>query len=274
VNGLNDNTLDEVCYKCSVSHNLEKHLLTLQSRHLDQTFDSYRMNASPQSSLENDCDGYNISNTIISGGQPCFGPDSRGETPPMNGHAGWLRLDGIDQFAETSRYRPGGCDPDARFSINGHSGWPRSSNGLGINAAPAPERPDYPQGNTVLEPIDQNSVHNYRRGGNGLASNTGFLDRRDGNREMLPSNVHNTLLFSNRQTEQEQHGLNQTRNHWQNHKEQSLSNQQVNYWFPNNEQSLQNQSDPHIVVGHVSVDSFSSPMNTFPPLTEKFYSNF
>jgi hypothetical protein len=38
VAGLNDATINEVCYKCSISHNLEKHLLDVQTRRYEQVY--------------------------------------------------------------------------------------------------------------------------------------------------------------------------------------------------------------------------------------------
>lgn len=41
VAALNDTTIDGVCYKCSISHNLEKHLVDLQSQRIEQLHESH-----------------------------------------------------------------------------------------------------------------------------------------------------------------------------------------------------------------------------------------
>eukprot|EP01039_Chlorochromonas_danica_P007216 gene7216-7982_t len=41
VAALNDTTIDGVCYKCSISHNLEKHLVDMQSQRIEQLHESH-----------------------------------------------------------------------------------------------------------------------------------------------------------------------------------------------------------------------------------------
>lgn len=77
VSGLNDATIEEVCYKCSISHNLEKQLLVMQtpsfdrSTYLEQTFPFSRMSGSSVSSVESNSSTYNSSSANI---QRNYGP--------------------------------------------------------------------------------------------------------------------------------------------------------------------------------------------------------
>lgn len=89
VKALNDATIDEVCYKCSISHNLEKHLMDRQSfsgtTSLSGSNGSSPWKTSPPSSVLSDPNLFHQESMRATGG---FYPANTGNGPRINGGPG------------------------------------------------------------------------------------------------------------------------------------------------------------------------------------------
>lgn len=138
VAGLNDATLENVCYKCSISHNLEKYLLDLQSQRIEHLQDNYRNSGSPISVGEVNTQSFNF---------PYHASDNE-RKPPVYHAANSRQM-------EWSGTPPLPVPPSHGTSAPPRPASYRSANGGGIGGGCS--GPD-----ALMQSIDQTLVRSYR----------------------------------------------------------------------------------------------------------------